>query len=504
MTIEKYFPENDQGCIVFDPIPSYEGEWSFSIANLKRNAKKVDGKNLWDEFFAKTYLQPLQSYFKNELFTYFKVRITSLPNQNGIGRVIRYNKKVFFKDLLKYFLCDELDMYGYSKEDYAKYLENILNRVNENYESFNLLVSNAFKTKRIRLEKLEQQEFKSEYFDAAMLDYAPYKKEMDFTSYIKMMKKIMNEFELGLLYLGDFFERPINFKELYSLFDSDKFYLLFAKIISEQNKYTEKLDNHLDNTYGYLIHYKNNLENLLQNDKDYNPVIEFQMPNEKQFKKISKYEILNDINGLLQRHPEAKLIKLPDINSTNIDSYRNISLIKKLEEIYQSEEIKVNWEVLPIGEGIKRLVKKNNPNNAQNKKDLEENVNLRIEILENSGFIGMPIKGLNTFNGYYAFVYASGIVILEKFFTKDDALIPASHAATYVMNIDNFVDMSKIPRIDLVKAMQTKDISVKRIFHTSINNWQKNLYKAINGTYRLEDAVKFIRNLKVGDLKHDK
>ena len=129
---------------------------------------------------------------------------------------------------------------------------------------------------------------------------------------------------------------------------------------------------------------------------------------------------------------------------------------------------------------------------------------MRISILENSGYVGRPIKGLNTFSGYYAFVYQSGVVVLEKFWNDEEKMIPATFNATYVMNIDNFIEMSKVSKLTLIEYIKTlPEIGVKRIFHTNINNWHRNLYNEINGSYRLEDVISFIASLQTEVIQNE-
>jgi len=135
----------------------------------------------------------------------------------------------------------------------------------------------------------------------------------------------------------------------------------------------------------------------------------------------------------------------------------------------------------------------------KDKSKLIEEVNMRIDILENSGYIISPIMGLDTFSGYYAFVYPNGKVILEKFWENAETQNPAVESATYVMTIDNFVELSKMPKLALIEYIKSfPEVGVRRIFHTSINNWQRNLFNEINGSYRFEDAIDFINNLKNG------
>jgi len=154
-----------------------------------------------------------------------------------------------------------------------------------------------------------------------------------------------------------------------------------------------------------------------------------------------------------------------------------------------------------------------NPNSNYIRKNREitvDDVNERIEILENSGYLGTPGKGLNTFSNYYAFVYANGKVILERFW-KDDEMKPALNEATYVLSIDNFKEMSKLSKtnlIEYIKLLPNKD--VKRFYHTATDpnypnrEWKLKLHKEIVGTYRIEDAINFIDNIRNVGVTYEK
>ena len=165
-----------------------------------------------------------------------------------------------------------------------------------------------------------------------------------------------------------------------------------------------------------------------------------------------------------------------------------------LKDIFLSDEVNVNWKFLSSEEMIKK---------GDNKDNLSSAVNMRISILENSGFISRPLQGLNTFMGYHAFIYPNGIVILEKFWNEIEAINPSLDSATFIISIDEFIELSKRTGILITEYMKTLP-SVKRVFHTSVNNWQRILYDAINGKYRLEDAINFINNIQTEEVKHDK
>lgn len=502
MSVEKYFEPYNSVSIIFDPIPSYKGDWGFDIENLIKNSKKEQGINLFSDFYNITYCDPLKEIFKTERILDFNVGMISKANDNNIGRCLKYSKVDFFIEMSS-FLNQNIDRFGKSNDEQQAYLINLISNIHKDNETLNLAYSEALSEKAKKLKNLLENEINSEYFDAAMKDYAFYKNKMDFTSYIKSAYKITTDFQNGMLRLGDFFDKNIDFVELSKNFDIDTFYLLFAKIIYEFNLMRENEDNILDNSYGYLYLYNNALN---EENRKYDPKILYTLSSGKKMR-YSRYQFQEDFKSLMERHPEAKAITLPKLENDNNDKYKDISLMEKLTQLY-SEDTQVNWEFLPEGEGIKKSQKSTNSVNKEiNKKDKEvliNETNLRIGILENSGFLGRPIKGLNTFAGYYAFIYPNGKVILEKFWENEETMNPAVGSATYVMNIDNFIEMSKISRLNLIEYIKTlPEVGVKRIFHTTINNWQRNLYDEINGTYRLEDAIEFINGLKSGAITNE-
>jgi len=505
MNIEKIFESHNYSSVVFDPVPSYSGDWIFTIDNLIRCSKKEDGINLFQEFYNKTYKEPLVQIFDTERILDLKVGMISTPNDNNVGRCLKYSKIDFFYELT-IFLNQNIDRYGKTKEEHYKYLDGLLEHLKDDNNTLNTTYVEALNEKLKKIKDVLEKEINSEYFEEAMKDYAYYKNSIDFKTFITNSYNITKDFHKGLMNLGDFFDKPMDYNELYQAFDPDTFYLLFAKIIYEFNLIREKETGKLDNSYGYLHYYNNAVGEVSKTEKKYDPKIKFTLPSGKRIR-YSRYQFQEEFRELMKRHPEAKAISLPDLDKGSNDKYKDIELIEKLSKLY-AEETKVNWEFLPEGEKIKKASSDSHnairERNEKNKEELINETNMRISILENSGFLGRPVRGLNTFSGYYAFIYPNGKVILEKFWENEDNLTPAVGCATYIMDIDNFIEMSKISRLNLIEYIKTlPEVGVKRIFHTSVNNWHRNLNDEIEGSYRLEDAINFINSLKTGEITNE-
>ncbi len=483
--------------IVFDPIPSYDGSWFFQIASLLKNSKKEGDVNLFHNFYQKTYCEPLEEIFKTKLILEFKVGLVSLPNANRIGRTLKYSKKDFFTCLTS-FLNQEIDLVGKNADERQKYLADLINHITNSNEDLNLAYSEALRLKADKLKDVMEKEFNSEFFDAAMQDYAPYKKKMDFATYIGNEYQATSNIQVGMLRLGDFFERTIDYNALFNCFETDIFYLLFAKIILEFNLLSEKKTNKLANNYPYLIAYQKALESIMEEYPDYDKKILYIFPSGKK-KYYQASEFITELKDLLKLHPEIKSFILPEISTDNSSQYKDINLMEKIN-LLTSETIASNWQFLNskeiksqetpeiLEDGVEFL----EPSSTQN----DNSNSNKIMFYTNSGYIGTPLHGLNNFQDYYAFIYPSGKVAFEKIFATNIGV-------TYVIDIDDFIKMSEVKGLNLQDYLkQFPEYGLKRIFYTSDERWQRNLLNAVNGTYNLNDALEFIASLD-GDNKNE-
>ena len=504
MTIEETFKKYGYADLIFDPTPSYGGSWFFHVKNLKELSKVENGINLFEEFLKRTYFDELEKIFDCKTVLTFNIAFISEPNSNNIGRCLKYSKDAFFSSLIA-FLNQQIDRVGKTKEENDSFLDKLYKLVDAPYEERNLEFSNLLKEKASKLKKLKLNQIESDEFDVIMEDAEVYSKGLSVTEYIDNVLQATIAMQQGMIKLDDFFDRKVDYNELASIFEADKFFLLFAKIIYEYNLLCEKHLGHLDNNIHYLYMYNQIASNFSIENGNYNPKIMYIHPSGKK-EKVSRYNIRENCFTLLERHPEARPIILPEI-PIDSDKYKSIDLMEKIAKA--TETGNASWEFLPKGEKIKRADTSistlgSKESHKKDKTNLIDEVNKRIEILENSGYVVSPIVGLDTFSGYFAFVYPNGKVILEKFWENAETFNPADGCATYVMSIDNFVELSKMPKLALIEYIKAfPEIGVKRIFHTSLDNWQRNLSNEINGTYRFEDAIDFINNLKSGVIKHE-
>ena len=90
MTIEECFKQNNYVEAVFDPIPSFDGYWTFSIDNLFENSLMENNKSLFSKFYEETYQKPMLNIFHNPNILKVLPFMVSVPNENKIGRCLKY------------------------------------------------------------------------------------------------------------------------------------------------------------------------------------------------------------------------------------------------------------------------------------------------------------------------------------------------------------------------------------------------------------------------------
>ena len=496
MAIERYFDALGGPDAVFDPIPSFAQELFISFDNLEKNAKKENGKNLFLEFKKKTFDEPLMKIFNTYQIINFPIGMVLVANENKHGRCLKFPKEGLYY-FIHGFLNRNIDKVHKTDEEHKEYLSNIMKKMDEGNEKINKAFAEALKIKAERLKDVILKSSASEYYEAALKDYQPYQKQIDFPKYLKTIYEGAANFSEGFLKLGDFFDQKLDFYELYKSFDPDTFYLLFATTYYE-NILSAREDGIDRNACGYLLEYNKACEEIVREEKDYNPKVLYQLMSGKKVR-FSRRQFQIEYQEFLAEYPDAKPIILPNVSKEEKEKYKDIDLVEKLTKLME-DDTRINWELLPKGEGEKKEKSKEPKQLSETPvKNVDvDDVTKRIDFLENTGYVG-KLKGLNTFTGYYGYVYPNGTVILEKFWEDEEGIRPAINYATYIMNIDNFISMSKISRINLVEYIKTlPEIGVKRLYHSSTSNWEKNIYKEINGAYRLEDAIEFINNLKSG------
>lgn len=477
MSIEDFF-KNDDGYVVFNPAPTYDGEWDFEITNLEKNSLQENNINLFKEFVNRTYTTYIRNCFGNASndILKFDIKLVSKPNKDRLkGRCLYYSKKNFYYNLLNMFK-QNLDIFRKDTNEYNKDLEELYNTLFVSEDAIKLAFTNKIKEKLNKIKELKEIELQSDYYNYAFKDFEilneSQETKIEFREYLNTLEIKYNDLLNGLIKLADFFDIEVDYKKLYKCFESEKFYLLFAKIIYENNIQYLQHSQSISENYEYLILYN---EYVSRNNK--NVTINYEYSNKKLI--VYNNEMFKEeFKKLLEQYPQIKKIDLPNIKEDNLDKYRNIDLINKIKLLLETN-FNINWI----------FTTKNSEICGTN-----EEVKERINLLLNTAYIFEPIKGINLFSDYIAFIYPNNKVLLEKITNIDNVFVP-----TYIMDIEDFINLNKYDNISIDDYIKkSNDNLIKRVFHNkNINKWYSQIKKEINEyiKYDFEDAITFINKI---------
>lgn len=179
---------------------------------------------------------------------------------------------------------------------------------------------------------------------------------------------------------------------------------------------------------------------------------------------ITFRKILYRFKKLLKQNPILKPI---DEDRSHFEGYHWKHVENHVKKYFLSG---VNWQIVPPGEETElntRVIESLNINyNYLSLEEKERKIRERyaeyerkMRFFDNSGY-QYRIYGINEFNGYIAFIYPNGEVIMEKFFNDYANCIPTINEAIYNVKVADFETLSKMKKPALIK-----DKRCRRIIH---------------------------------------
>ncbi len=328
-------------------------------------------------------------------------------------------------------------------------------------------------------------------------------------------RKIVNWFLKNIDKLFEFAEREINL-EILDTIDKDKFLLNLAssallnsnilKLNSEKMKIEEFMECLKDKSVVTSLNYLNNyflmIEYLEQeNQEKYETVIYANKKNRITFSisnnilKTEFHRMLDFLKKNQQLESYWEIVK-PFSSYEELLSTKVSKTWKKIQNQKLAENIRLNWELIPSG---KKISLKNYSEGRKNPifstNQLEKQLALKkaydlvedkMEYFSQTNPL-FELTGIDTFTGYSAYMYQNGVVVFEKFFKETgkkekNFMIPVSGEAIYVMNFQEFADLSKYTKMELIQEIVTfHNPNVKRILHTKSGSWKQKVDQVIQG-----------------------
>ena len=300
----------------------------------------------------------------------------------------------------------------------------------------------------------------------------------------------------------------IDVDELMELFDIEKFYLILAKGTIDYANVAGKhgvgpLCSISDvRTYVYFL-----AEEL---GPDYNPQIKI-YDSEKDEVVLYDFKTLKEeLSKYQEMYPERVLeLSVKEIEENNIRTYNDAIAYYERKRKEDAQALTLSWELLKKGTSSKKTGTKghsiSNPSEKDKKnKELIDALYHRMDFLDETDY-KLKAVGLNNFNGYVAFIYDNGTVLLESLYRDiEKQELVKSSGATYVMNIFDFVEFSKLSRTEIIEYISNTDNpKVRRFYHTK--TWEDRVTRYLKGIkISIDEKIAIDKFLKEGLFKNAK
>lgn len=269
------------------------------------------------------------------------------------------------------------------------------------------------------------------------------------------------------------FSKPIDLNVIEENVNIDELYLYIASEFMNIEKIYEEDRGTLSNLFIYIEKYVFAAIEMKKTRK-YNEKLEVTFKNKKNI--YTTDSIISDYIDMRFRHPEFG----------SSDVTKALALTASWEFIRKGKKDNVIPETEP-NNNIQRKTKK--PEDMTKRK---LNMIKRQKFFEETPYIYQVI-GKNNFEGYIGYIYADGTVRFEKFYEDLERQIPADDNATYKMTIDNFEEMSRLTKPEIIRYILSGASDVRRFYHTK--TWEERMKQDINASDYDQETVARIDDL---------
>lgn len=511
---------------ILNPKVTYKGSFFLISYLFTAASKKENGENLIEKFFFKKYLVNIyddyESFYNSARIPIF---FQATISKDGYGRELIPTSSLFMKDfitsLFKYnFNIDEENEEKIHEEvkEVLKEMKNCINAILSGKSKLedNEVLSNAYiKNKNGIRKNLQDLEKNSKDIKLKLNIRTILNNEEKLKTY--SLKAIKTTTVTTLIYYDSMIKelsKPLNLDDLDNLINYDDFYLLLAKIYIRNVELVLNSCGELPSLVMFLYKYYNALKQL----KNYyykTDISDILLVGETKTTYSTK-DFITDFEKIVLpiKDPEIRYYQI--MEQDNTINYRDINNVNKkieeLKDIDASRELAVGWDFVPKGELLEPREKSISSSGRSFKKvDLVsreerlEEVLKRQQFLDNTPYI-YKAQGKNKFDGYVAYIYGNGYVLFEKFYENLKTMLPSKSNATYVMTTDNFVEMSKLSKTEIIEYIKDGNTDVARKNHTS--SWENNILNIINSSFYSKEIVDKIDRLitlgKIEERKLDK
>ena len=309
------------------------------------------------------------------------------------------------------------------------------------------------------------------------------------------IRKKISSFLIWYDKLTEICEKPIDLKELEKFIDLEKFYFIMAKHLLEISKFVEQDSNSLHNSFTFVDIY---MQGLIALKKENNYHLSVTMPLlDGTMSKVTTDSLIKEYIELKNRHPEFQTFSIKRVEGINYQDQEVVEhLTSVLEDERNAKKLAVSWKLFKKGEKEKSENTSNIINHIKKLEKTKEQKNSelrkRIDFFETSPYL-YRVEGINNFEGYLGYIYANNLVIFERFYKDTKNYEPADNNATYIMTLNNFIDMSKLSKPEIIQYIKAGNTDVARKYHT--NSWENKMSAVIEGKGYDMDTIQIIDEL---------
>ncbi len=505
---------------LFHPSIFYDGEWllggGFSTNFVEDdflllNAKTVNGENAYQKFLEKNYYQPMQDLLgSSSLARTFFPKITLTVDSSNEKREVRFDIAAFLYQQL----LGAIDSEG-ARKRFGDFVSK-----NDNRNDWVAHIKEELRQDRKIYFEVRDKGPKSPYFGdfyQTYLEYIRYSKNMmTFPSFLEARINGITKLIFGIKYYLEFFDKEISTAELLEAFDYDTFCLIAAYSVITCCRFTEKETNTVNNAVIYVRSYLDAIKELRKEKPSYDCFIRVKEPR----RIVRVDDVQKEYEALLSRHPEFSIMETTEEEIASLlrkdgmseESIQNIDISKRsaqetvsylLQKFREDKELAAEWEFIPKGPVLESSSALKSTSGTSIPISEDEQVRRMLigrNYLENSNYL-FKLYGVNKFKGYIGYIYPNETVIFEKYYENDNTKKVAHSSATYVMNLYNFMEMSKLSKMEIIRMMKSDaGVKIKRIFHRQdMDKWKSQVAQAIAGDDYNDSVISYIDSLISSD-----
>lgn len=479
---------------IFNPAVAYQGNYAFSADVFSMVSKKQNGKNLVEEYYERKFYSQIRSILNKMKFTNNPRLFVVSDLAGNYGRNLKMSIELFIIEFAHILTGRAVVFSGNEetiKDEAVQYFRNYRKQLNE-IQNGNITEEN----KDINLHLQTDYQLNEEHRKRVMgREYRP----ISYQRYIEVKKDYVTNFIVGLRYLVPMFDKPINLAELQECLDLEKFYLAMAKQLIDVTHTTLKSDNAVHNSFVYVEKYIMAVK-ALREKGTYNVTIDTISLDGRNIK-YSVDDAIKEYNEIKVAHPEFSVYHFEADGRDYRDIETVTDFVSEMEEYIESKKLEASWnfirngkkEITPVDEEtVIRLKNKKTDKKKITREEKIQAITDRMGFLDHTNYV-YKMTGKDEFEGYIGYIYSNGVVVFEKFYKSIDNHEPSTSNATYVMNFNNFVQMSKLTKTDIMAYIKNGGTDVRRVYHT--NKWVDKMIAIITGKTYDEKAMEKIDRL---------